>query len=180
MLNYLMKLFGKPKTEKIRFQPNIPTEECFTSPNKFKTEGIVYSTKPLNYNGMLIENFSIRFKEGKAVEVHADKGEEALKQMINLECALVAYHSPINDLNTIFFSTLYDENASCHLALGDSFPNLIKNYDKMSKEEIKALPLNNSIVHTDFMIGSKDLNIIGTTKDGQEIQIFKDGDWWCI
>ena len=175
------------KTEKIRFQPNIPTEECFTSPNKFKTEGIVYSTKPLNYNGMLIENFSIRFKEGKAVEVHAEKGEEALKQMINLdenacylgECALVAYHSPINDLNTIFFSTLYDENASCHLALGDSFPNLIKNYDKMSKEEIKALPLNNSIVHTDFMIGSKDLNIIGTTKDGQEIQIFKDGDW-CI
>ena len=124
---------------------------------------------------------------GKAVEVHAEKGEEALKQMINLdenacylgECALVAYHSPINDLNTIFFSTLYDENASCHLALGDSFPNLIKNYDKMSNEEIKALPLNNSIVHTDFMIGSKDLNIIGTTKDGQEIQIFKDGDW-CI
>ena len=173
------------KTKKIRFQPNIPTEECFTSPNKFKTHGIVYSTKPLNYNGILIENFSIKFEEGKAVEVRAEKGEEALKQMINLdenacylgECALVAYHSPINDLNTIFFSTLYDENASCHLALGTAFPNLIKGYENLSKEEIDAIPINKSIVHTDFMIGSKDLSIVGTTRDGKEVQIFKDGDW---
>ena len=175
------------KTEKIRFQPNIPTEECFTSPNKFKTHGIVYSTKPLNYNGILIEDFSIRFEEGKAVEVHAKKGEEALKKMIALdenacylgECALVAYHSPINNLNTIFFSTLYDENASCHLALGDSFQNLIIGYENTPKEDIEKLPLNKSIVHTDFMIGDETLNIFGTTVDGKEIQIFKDGDW-CI
>lgn len=175
------------KTKKIRFQPNIPTEECFTSPNKFKTEGIVYSTKPLNYNGILIENFSIRFKEGKAVEVKAEKGEEALKAMIKLddnacylgECALVGYHSPINEMNTIFFSTLYDENASCHLALGDSFSNLIKGYENMTKDEIKALPLNNSIVHTDFMIGDETLNIVGTTIDGKTVKIFENGDW-CI
>lgn len=175
------------KTKNIRFQPNIPTEECFTSPNKFKTHGIVYSTKPLNYNGILIEDFSIRFEEGKAVEVKAKKGEEALKQMLKLdenacylgECALVGYHSPINDLNTIFFSTLYDENASCHLAFGDAFLNLVKGYQNMSKEELDKLPLNKSIVHTDFMIGSKDLSIVGTNKEGKEIQIFKDGDW-CI
>ena len=173
------------KTAKIRFQPNLPTEECFTSPNKFKTHGIVYSTKPLNYDGILIEDFSLRFEEGKVVEVKAKKGEEALKAMIKLdenaaylgECALVAYHSPINDLNTIFFSTLYDENASCHLALGDAFKNLIKGYDTMSKEEIEKLPLNKSIVHTDFMIGSEDLNVVGTTIDGRKIQIFRNGDW---
>ena len=175
------------KTSKVRFQPNIPTEECFTSPNKLKTRGIVYSTKPLNYNGILIDEFSIRFENGKAVEVHAKKGEEALKQMIGLEenaaylgeCALVAYHSPINELNTIFFSTLYDENAACHLALGAAFPNLVKGYESMSKKEMDKLPINKSIIHTDFMIGSEDLNIVGTTRDGKEIQIFKDGDW-CI
>ena len=173
------------KTKGIRFQPNIPTEECFTSPNKFKTHGIVFSSKPLNYNGILIENFSLRFEDGRVVEVKAEKGEEALKAMIKLdenacylgECALVAYHSPINELNTIFFSTLYDENAACHLALGDSFKNLVKGYETMSKEEMDKLPLNHSIVHTDFMIGNEDLNIVGTTIDGKEIQIFKNGDW---
>lgn len=119
------------------FNPNIPTEECFTSPISGKAEGIVYSTKPLSYQGELIENFSIKFKGGKAVEVHAEKGENLLKEMISMdegacklgEVALVPYDSPINKTGILFYNTLYDENAACHLALGIGFPQVIKNFD---------------------------------------------------
>lgn len=169
----------------IEFNPNIPSEECFTSPMKGKAEGIVYATKPLSYQGELIENFNIRFENGKAVEVHAEKGEELLKQMISMdetaaylgECALIAYDSPINNTGILFYETLFDENASCHLALGAGFTNLIKDYHKYTQEELKEKGINDSMIHVDFMIGSKDLNIIGITKDDREIQIFKDGNW---
>jgi aminopeptidase len=167
------------------FQPNIPTEECFTSPRRGDAEGIVYATKPLSYQGQLIEDFNIRFHEGKAVEVHAKKGEDALKSILSLdegsaylgECALVPYHSPINLTNILFFNTLYDENAACHLALGTGFNNLYPNFEKYTEEEIQSFGINYSLSHVDFMIGSKDMSIIGIDENGKEIQIFRDGDW---
>lgn len=173
------------KTKKILFQPNIPTEECFTSPDKFKTEGIVYATKPLSLRGEIVEDFYLRFHEGKIIEVHAKKGEQVLKDAIYTnengcylgECALVPIDSPINQTNILFFSTLYDENASCHLAFGKAFPMLIKDYDKKTSEEIKAYPLNDSTTHVDFMIGDETLDIVGTDRDGKEILIFKQGRW---
>lgn len=169
----------------IYFNPNIPTEECFTSPIKGKAEGIVFSTKPLSYNGQLIENFSIRFKDGKAVEVHAEKNEALLKEMIAMdenagylgEVALVPFTSPINQTGILFYNTLYDENAACHLALGAGFTNLVKDYEKYTNDELHAMGINDSSIHVDFMIGSKDLSIIGTTRDGKKVQIFKDGVW---
>jgi aminopeptidase len=169
----------------IHFQPNIPTEECFTSPMKGVAEGIVYATKPLSYQGQLIEDFSIRFHEGKAVEVHARKGEEALKSILTLdegsaylgECALVPYHSPINLTNILFFNTLYDENAACHLALGTGFNNLYPDFEKYTDKEIQSFGINYSLSHVDFMIGSEDMDIIGIDESGKEIQIFRNGDW---
>lgn len=176
------------KGTNIHFQPNIPTEECFTSPDKFGTEGIVYSSKPLSYRGQLIDNFSIRFEKGKAVEVHAEKGEELFKNMINLdenagylgECALVPFDSPINNTGVLFFSTLYDENAACHLALGTAFPMLIENYENLTEEEIKAVNINKSIVHTDFMIGNRDLKIEAIDFEGNKYLIFENGNWTNI
>ena len=167
------------------YNPNIPTEECFTSPIAGKAEGIVYSSKPLSYNGELIENFSIRFENGKAVEVHAEKGEHLLNEMIHMdegacklgEVALVPYDSPINNTGILFYNTLYDENAACHLALGMGFGNCIKDYDKYTIEELRAMGINDSGIHVDFMIGTKDLNITGYTRDGKTIQIFKNGNW---
>lgn len=169
----------------ISFNPNIPTEECFTSPKKGVAEGIVHSTKPLSYRGELIENFWIKFKDGKAVEVHAEKNENLLKQIISMdsdacylgECALVPYNSPISESGVLFWNTLYDENASCHLALGMGFTNTIRNYSKYSLEELKKMGINDSMIHVDFMIGNKDLSIIGHTTDGKNIQIFKNGNW---
>ena len=169
----------------IFYNPNIPTEECFTSPIAGKAEGIVYSTKPLSYQGELIENFSVRFENGRAVEVHAEKGEELLKQMISMdegacklgEVALVPYDSPINNTGILFLSTLYDENAACHLALGKGFSNCIKDYQKYSFEELRKMGINDSSIHVDFMIGSKDLNITGYTRDGKEVAIFRNGNW---
>ena len=169
----------------VYYNPNIPTEECFTSPISGKAEGIVYSTKPLSYQGELIENFSIRFEKGRAVEVHAEKGEHLLKEMIAMdegacklgEVALVPYDSPINNTGLLFYSTLYDENAACHLALGLGFSNTIRNYEKYTKEEIRKMGINDSSIHVDFMIGSKDLNITGYTRDGKKVAIFKDGNW---
>ena len=167
------------------FNPNIPTEECFTSPIAGKAVGIVYSSKPLSYNGELIENFSIRFENGKAVEVKAEKGQQLLEEMIHMdegacklgEVALVPYDSPINNTGILFFNTLYDENAACHLALGIGFNNCIKDFEKYTNEEIKKMGVNDSGIHVDFMIGSKDLNITGYTRDGKKVQIFKNGNW---
>ena len=169
----------------IFFNPNIPTEECFTSPIKGKAEGKVVATKPLSYQGQLIENFSIIFKNGKAVEVHAEKNEELLKHMISMdegacylgECALVPYDSPINNLGILFFNTLYDENCCCHLALGRGFTNLVKDYQNYTNEELYEMGINDSSIHVDFMIGSKDLNITAHLKDDKKVEIFKDGNW---
>ena len=169
----------------IFFNPNIPTEECFTTPISGKAEGIVYSTKPLSYQGELIENFSVRFKDGKAVEVHAEKGQHLLEEMIKMdagacklgEVALVPFDSPINNTGILFYNTLYDENAACHLALGKGFGNAVKDYDKYSQEELEKMGVNDSSIHVDFMIGSEDLNIVGYTRDGKKVQIFKNGNW---
>ena len=172
---------GKGET----FEANIPSEEVFVSPMKGKAEGNVYSTKPLSYNGQLIEDFSIRFEGGKAVEVKAKKNEELLRTMINMdegacylgEVALVPYSSPINKLGFLFYNTLFDENASCHLALGAGYTNTLRDYDKYTKEQHKEMGVNDSIIHEDFMIGSCDLDIVATTRDGKKVQIFKNGEW---
>ena len=169
----------------IEFNPNVPSEECFTSPRKGAAEGLVVATKPLSYQGELIENFSIRFENGKAVEVHAEKGEELLKQMISMdenagylgEVALIPYDSPINNTGILFYNTLYDENASCHLALGRGFTNCIRNYDQYSQKELQEMGINSSMIHVDFMIGSEDMDIVGIKEDGTTVQIFKNGNW---
>ena len=169
----------------IFFNPNIPTEECFTSPIKGKAEGKVVATKPLSYQGQLIENFSFVFKDGKVVEVYAEKNQGALEQMIAIdegapylgECALVPYDSPINNLGILFFNTLYDENCCCHLALGMGFTNLVKDFEKYSFDELHEMGVNDSAIHVDFMIGSADLNITAHLKDGSEVALFKDGNW---
>ena len=167
------------------FNPNIPSEEVFTSPMKGKAEGVVHATRPLSYRGELIENFSVRFENGKAVEVHAEKGEELLKQMISMdenaaylgECALVPFDSPIRNSEITFFNTLFDENACCHLAFGRGFENCIKDFDKYTLEECREKGINDSLIHVDFMIGSEDLNITAHTRGDKDVAIFKDGNW---
>lgn len=167
------------------FNPNIPSEEIFTSPRKGEAEGILYSTKPLSWQGSLIENFSIRFQNGKAVEAHAEKGQEALERMISMdenagylgECALIDQKSPINEMGILFYSTLYDENASCHVALGRGFENCIANYEKYTREQLHEMGINDSMIHVDFMIGAEDLDITGITENGERIPVFRQGSW---
>lgn len=169
----------------VDFNPNIPSEEVFTSPKAGKAEGIVYATKPLSYNGQLIENFYIKFENGKVSEVHAEKNQSLLEQMVAIddgakmlgECALVPYDSPINNTNILFYETLFDENACCHLALGRGFPDCLYGFEKMSKKEQCANGINDSQIHVDFMIGAEDLQIVGTDKRGNDVLIFKDGNW---
>ncbi len=167
------------------FNPNLPTEECFTSPWKGKAEGKVVSTKPLSYSGELIEDFEITFKNGKVIKVKAKKGQELLEHMIAQdegasmlgEVALVPYDSPINNTGILFYNTLFDENAACHLALGHAFTHLLKDYEKYSYKELVEYGFNDSSIHVDFMIGSKDLNITGYTRDGKKVAIFRNGNW---
>ncbi|MBE6368612.1 MAG: aminopeptidase [Lentisphaerae bacterium] len=167
------------------FNPNMPSEEIFTTPEKGKAEGLLVATKPLSWQGSLIEDFSIRFENGKAVEVKAAKGQDALERMIAMdenapylgECALIDYDSPINQMNILFYNTLFDENASCHMALGRGFDVCVKDYEKYTHEELKALGVNDSMIHVDFMIGSRDLNITGITADGEKIPVFRNGSW---
>ena len=169
----------------IYFNPNIPSEEVFTSPMRGRAEGKVVATKPLSYQGKLIENFWIEFKDGKVVNTYAEKNGDLLKQMVSMdegaaylgECALIAFDSPINNTGILFYNTLFDENASCHLALGRGFNNCLENYENYSFEQCKEIGINDSMIHVDFMIGSKDMSIVGITKDGKRVQIFKDGNW---
>ena len=171
--------------QKITFNPNIPTEECFISPMKGKAEGIVYSTKPLSYQGQLIENFSIRFENGKAVEAKAEKGGELLNTMIAMdegaaylgECALVPQASPICQSGLLFYNTLFDENAACHLALGRGFPDTIANHHERTLEECRELGINESMIHEDFMIGCDTMNIDAICADGKVVPIFRNGNW---
>lgn len=167
------------------FNPNIPSEEVFTTPRRGLAEGVVYSTKPLSYQGQLIENFHLRFADGKVTEAAAEKGEEVLKKMLAMdegasylgECALVPFDSPINESGLLFYNTLFDENASCHLALGRGFSMCVKDYENYSDEKIKELGVNDSMIHVDFMIGARDLSIEGETENGERISIFKNGNW---
>ncbi|SHE85704.1 aminopeptidase [Clostridium fallax] len=177
---------GAEKTQDgIEFIANIPTEEVFTLPKKTGVNGVVHSSKPLNYNGNLIDNFSLTFKDGKVCDFTAEKGYDTLKHLIETdegshylgEVALVPYHSPISLSGIIFFNTLFDENASCHLALGKAYAACIKNGENYTEKELDKLGVNNSLTHVDFMVGTKDLNILGETKDGEKCQIFLNGDW---
>ena len=176
---------GETSMQGIFYNPNIPTEECFISPMKGNAEGIVYSTKPLSYDGQLIENFSIRFENGKAVEVHAEKNEELLKTMISMdegaaylgECALVPQSSPIAQCGHLFYNTLFDENAACHLALGFGFADCIKDYHSKTLKECQDLGVNDSMIHEDFMIGCDSMNIDAHTTDGKIVPIFRNGNW---
>ena len=169
------------------YNPNMPTEECFTSPDKNSANGIVYSTKPLSVRGVLVDNFAFRFEKGRVVEVICDNKEhkDVLEKLVSTdegaamlgEVALVPFDSPINQTNLLFYNTLYDENACCHLAIGRAFSNCIKDYEKLTEEEVNAVGLNTSMIHVDFMIGSADLSIVAETYDGKTVQIFKDGTW---
>jgi aminopeptidase len=169
------------------FNPNIPSEEIFTSPKRGEAEGLLVATKPLSYQGSLIENFSIRFENGRAVEAHAEKNQAVLEKMLAMdegaaylgECALIAKDSPINLSGILFWNTLYDENASCHFAVGRGFDCCIKDFAKYSKEELIAMGLNDSMIHVDFMVGCDSLNITGITADGEHIPVFRDG-MWCF
>ena len=167
------------------FNPNIPSEEIFTTPERGKAEGWVVSTKPLSYQGTLIDKFAIRFENGKAVEVRAEKGLTALEKMIAMdegapylgECALIAEDSPINNCGILFYNTLFDENASCHLALGRGFDICLRDFDKYTQEEIHAKGVNESTIHVDFMIGAPDMAITGITAEGERIPLFRNGNW---
>ena len=169
----------------IPFNANIPTEEVFTLPKKTGVNGIVYSSKPLSYGGNLIDNFSITFKDGKAIDFTAETGYDVLKQMLESdegakylgEVAFVPYNSPISNSKLIFFNTLFDENAVCHLAFGRAYESCVKDADKYSEEELEKIGVNNSVIHVDFMIGTSDLEITGINKNGETIQIFSNGNW---
>ena len=169
----------------IVFNPNIPSEECFISPMRGKAEGIVYSTKPLSYQGQIIDGFSIRFEEGKAVEAKAEVGEELLNTMLSMdegaaylgECALVPQHSPIAESGLLFYNTLFDENASCHLAMGMGYADTIKDHHNKTLEECRALGINDSMIHEDFMIGCDTMNIDAITRDGKTVPVFRNGNW---
>ena len=169
----------------IVFNPNIPTEECFISPMKGQAEGIVYSTKPLCYEGQIIDHFSMRFENGKVVEAHAEKGEELLNTMLGMdegasylgECALVPQRSPICESGLLFYSTLFDENAACHLAVGAGFTDTIRDNHSKTLEECRALGINESMVHEDFMIGCDSMNIDAICEDGKTVPIFRNGNW---
>ena len=169
----------------ITFNPNMPTEECFISPMRGQAEGIVYSTKPLSYEGQLIENFSMRFEGGKVVEAHAEKGEELLNTMLSMdegaaylgECALVPQKSPICESGLLFYNTLFDENAACHLAVGAGFTDTIRDHHSKTLEECRALGINDSMIHEDFMSGCDTMNIDAICADGKVVPIFRNGNW---
>ncbi len=168
----------------INFIANMPTEEVFTCPDANKTEGTVVSALPLNYNGNIIDNFSIRFEKGKIVSYSAKKGYDILKGLIDTdegtkrigEVALIGKNSPIKKQNVLFYNTLFDENASCHLAIGKAYPTTIKNGNKMKKSKLRKMGANDSIEHVDFMIGTDDLIVEGV-KGNEKITVFNDGEW---
>lgn len=165
--------------------PNMPTEEIFTSPMAGKCEGTLVSTKPLSWNSQIIENFSVTFENGKAVRCRAQKGQDLLERMIRMdetacmlgELALVPKESPVNRCGFLFYNTLFDENACCHVALGRGFKEVLPGGDDMTVEEAAARGVNDSIIHVDFMIGSEDLAVTGVRADGSESAVFRDGTW---
>ncbi len=169
----------------VLYDPNLPSEELFITPKAGSAEGIVHATMPLVFQGILIEDFWLRFEGGKVTELHAEKNEEALRTLVSMdegaamlgECALVPYASPIRESGILFYNTLFDENAACHLALGRGYSSNIRDYENYSLEELRAMGVNDSMVHEDFMIGSEDLSITGVTAAGERVAIFRDGGW---
>lgn len=176
---------GEESKSGVYFVANIPTEEIFTMPHRDKVNGIVVSSKPLIYGGNTINQFRLKFVNGKVVEYSAEVGEEILGKLLNTdesssylgEVALVEYNSPISNSRKIFYNTLYDENASSHLALGGAYPVCIEGSENLSEEELKERGMNISLVHEDFMIGTEDMEIIGVDSQGNEITIMKDGNF---
>jgi len=171
--------------EGLEFIANIPTEEVFTVPKKDGVNGVAVSSMPLNYNGNLIENFSLTFQNGRVIDYSAEKGHDVLKSLIETdegscylgEVALVPFNSPIAKSNILFYNTLFDENASCHLAIGKAYSVCIKNGTELNKQELEEKGVNDSLIHEDFMIGTEDLEITGITKEGKEIAIFRNGNF---
>ncbi len=167
------------------FNPNMPTIEVFTSPQKGRAEGKVVSTKPLSYQGQLIENFWFEFKDGKVVDYGAEKGREVLEKMVTMdegaamigELALISCDSPINNQNILYYETLFDENASCHIALGRGFRDCVDGYETLEDKDFDEMGLNDSMIHVDFMIGAPDMSIVGYTHDGKAVQIFENGNF---
>jgi len=171
--------------QKISFNPNIPSEECFISPMRGKAEGIVYATKPLSYQGQIIDKFYIRFEGGKAVEAKAEVGDNVLQTMLSMdegaaylgECALVPQESPISRSGLLFYNTLFDENASCHLAMGMGYADTIRDHHEKTLDECRELGINDSMIHEDFMIGCDSMNIDAHCADGKVVPIFRNGNW---
>ena len=176
---------GDLSLQDIFFNPNVPTEECFISPMRGKAEGKVVATMPLSRDGQLIENFWIRFHNGRAVEWEAEKNDQLLTNIINSddgagylgECALVPFNSPIRESGLLFYNTLFDENAACHLALGAGFADTIRDYEHKSLEECREMGINDSMIHVDFMIGCEDMSIDAITRDGKTVPVFRNGTW---
>ncbi|TWK60192.1 Aminopeptidase 2 [Bacillus licheniformis] len=176
---------GSTNENGVEFMANMPTEEVFTAPKKDGVNGTVSSTKPLSYGGNLIDGFTLTFKNGRITDVKAEQGEEILKELIETdegshylgEIALVAHDSPISKSNILFYNTLFDENASNHLAIGSAYAFNIEGGKQMSREELAKEGLNESITHVDFMIGSGEMNIDGITADGKREPIFRNGNW---
>ena len=163
----------------------MPTEEIFTAPLREGIDGVVYASLPLSHDGNIVDKFWMKVEQGKIVEVHAQQGEETLRHAVTVdegasyfgEVALVPYDSPIRNQNILFYNTLFDENAACHLAFGEAYPECIQGGGDMDKEQLKAQGLNDSITHVDFMVGTADLSIVGTTYDGREVPVFVDGNF---
>ena len=165
--------------------PNMPTEEVFTTPHKDRTEGTVTSTKPLSHQGTMIEGIKVRFEGGRVVEAKADRGQEVLQRMIDTddgarrlgEVALVPHSSPIAQSGLLFSNTLFDENAACHIALGQAYSSCLKNGDKLRPEELAKLGANESLIHVDWMIGSGKMDVDGITADGKAEPLIRQGEW---
>ncbi|HFI0026413.1 TPA: aminopeptidase [Streptococcus suis] len=183
--NHLWEAAGSINAQGEHFIANMPTEEVFTAPDYRVADGYVTSTKPLSYNGNIIEGIKVTFKDGEIVDVTAEKGDEVMKKLVfdNAgarglgEVALVPDKSPISQSGVTFFNTLFDENASNHLAIGQAYAFSIEGGTEMSQEELKEAGLNRSDVHVDFMIGSNKMNIDGIREDGTRVPIFRDGEW---
>lgn len=167
------------------YHPNIPSEEIFTTPLRGAADGVIVSSKPFSYRGQLIQSFRMRFEQGRVVEVDSPDAKQLLEQMLDSdegarylgECALVPFDSPINNSGLLFYNTLFDENAVCHLALGAGFNNCVRDYDQYTLEELRQMGVNDSIIHEDIMIGTADLNIDGVTIDGKTVAIFRNGSF---
>ena len=172
-------------TSGVRFFPNMPTEEVFVSPDRNRCDGIVYSALPLVHQGVVVKDFWFEFKDGKVVDYGAKAGKDTLTQILKTdenasrlgEVALISKNTPIRESGILFYDTLYDENASCHLALGTGFPECLKGGLEMDNDELMACGVNHSHTHVDFMIGSDDLTIMGVGKDGEETRVFVNGQW---